>query len=122
MDNTCSNDIAQSQTKTDASPIESGGGEGEFVKLLSGGLLIYTPPNMQQAKRRPMVVLGKFRGGAPALHFRTYDQKRPGQYRITGDGMSLTMREFWQHVVPRLDDLCEERPELVAYEQEEPKR
>lgn len=109
---------AQSQTKTDTTPNGSGDADQQLVKVLSGGLLIYTPPITHGARRRPMVVLGKFRDGSAALHFRSYEQRRPGEYRVTGDGISLTMREFWEIVVPRLDDLCEERPELVAYEQE----
>lgn len=107
MDDTGNKHVTQSLTNAGGVPEPN-----TTLQILSGETLIYTPPDMDDAKRRPMVTLGNFRDGTPILHFRNYERTRRGDYRITREGAAFTFREFREKISTKVAELCARRPDL----------
>jgi hypothetical protein len=82
------------------------------IKLQSGQILLFSPPNMGWSKRRPVASLGHFRDGEPALHFRQYQRQGSGLYHLTREGVSWKLSEF-DAIVRRVQDVCDVLPEMA---------
>lgn len=63
------------------------------VRLLSDQQLIWHPRTCA-SRRLPVISLGAFKNGTPALHYRVYARKAPGEYAVTTAGISLSFDEY----------------------------
>lgn len=68
--------------------------KGKQFRIVGGGILLWTPPNLTRSRRRPCVTTGSFSNGTPCINFRQFSEQGPGLLAPTRDGISLTISEL----------------------------
>lgn len=66
----------------------------DVVRTKSGELIVWAP--LIKSEIRPMITLGRFRDGTPAIHFR--------RYRVRPDGIAVMLAEGASY---RVDEIVE---------------